>query len=256
LSYLTEVLADSPTHFWRLADPGGEWGADVGSAAPEMLTFKPQASGSALGTHYSGPNTDGGSWFINPPSYGQSAPIQAAFPFSVEACIFTQYVSVVLQAIVAWDYDTQTVGLAVGGALPGVYVAYSSGGNVAGGVPSKYVWDHLVAVYTAAATTLYVNGANVGVGAATALGAKKNLYIGRTSLNGAPLLTGSVSEIAIYPTALAAGRVAAHFAAVNQRHQTPVYGASGDFSGASTNAAYTDLLLKILQSVRKPFVDL
>jgi len=251
MSYLSEVLADNPSHFWRLADPGGEWAADIGSAAPQMMIVKPQTNGSIAIMGYSGPASDGGSALLLTPSYLQTVPIQATFPFSVECCVFLDYVTAALQAFVAWNYDTQTVGLAVGGALPGVYVAYSSAGNVAGGVPSKYVWDHVVGVYTAAATTLYVNGVNVGAGGATALAGVTNIYLGRTSVNGQPIQGDSIAEVAIYPTALSAARVLAHFNALDQRHSTPVYGAASGLSGAPTNAAYTDLLQQILQSVRR-----
>jgi len=256
LSYLTEVLADNPTHYWRLADRSGEWAADIGSARPEMMIYKPQASGSVLGLSYSGPNSDGGSALVLSPSYVQCAAIQATFPFTIEICSFFNYVTAALTALMAWNYDNQTVGLAIGGALPGVYVAYSSTGNAAGHVPSKYVWDHVAGVYTAAATSLYVNGALQQTVGATALTGPQSVFLGRTQANGQPLPGGSLSEVAIYPTALSAARLLAHFNALNQRTQTPVFGGAGDFSGAPTNAAYTDLLLKILQSVRKPFVDL
>jgi hypothetical protein len=245
MTYLSAVIADAPTHFWRLADPGGEWLADIGSARPEMMLFKPQANGSQLGVGYSGPNSDSGSMLILSPSYAQSQPLVAAFPFTIECCVFQQGGWGAFAIFMAWD-QTGWAGLGINGATPAKYVALSNAGDVNAGAPSKFVWDHLAAVYTAAATTLYVNGVNVGASGASQLPNNKNLYLGRTVSNTLPMPGGNLSEVAIYPTALSAARIAAHFNALTQRHQTPVFNTAGGTGDGTLDTSYTDIQQAIL----------
>jgi phosphatidylinositol-3-phosphatase len=81
------------------------------------------------------------------------------------------------------------------------------------GVVNLGVWSHLVATYDGSTMTVYVNGT---ARAAKALigpidTSANGLYLG-SSLNSYDYFPGSLDEVAVYPTALAAARVQAHYA--------------------------------------------
>jgi Concanavalin A-like lectin/glucanases superfamily len=230
-----------------MADPGGHWCHDIGST-PRPLLFKPQANGAVFGVGYSGPNVDGGSCHTFPPSYYQGEQLASALPLTVECLVWHHYVTAAQAALVAWDYDNQLIGISVGGALPGVYVAYSSGGNVSGAAPRVYQWDHVVAVYTSSGTTIYVNGVSAA-GAASAVSGTRGVFIGRTQANGQPW-QGNIAEVALYNIALSSARVAAHLAQVSSSTILPVY--SGQASQQPyTNAGYTGGQQVILQGLTR-----
>ena len=74
----------------------------------------------------------------------------------------------------------------------------------------------LVIVIASAVATSFVATAALTIGATTASAASTNtgvLAIGRTGASGTGCFNDAIDEVALYPTALSAGRVAAHFAA-------------------------------------------
>jgi Concanavalin A-like lectin/glucanases superfamily len=156
------------------------------------------------------------------------------------------------QIMVAWDYDNMSVGLSVGGALPGVYIGIRAAGNITGGVPSTFTWDQVACVYTNAATTLFVNGAQVATAGATGALSSRNLYLGRSNANGLPF-TGQLSEVSVFPTALSAARILAHFNAITHRTALPVYRGMGGYTVLPPNGDTSGLEAEILRSVRKTY---
>jgi len=89
--------------------------------------------------------------------------------------------------------------------------------------PSTYLdgnYHHVVATMSSAGMVLYVDGASVGTDPNTKGKNPTGWWrVGYDTLNGWPyqptrsFFTGSLDEVAVYPTALTAGRVAAHYSA-------------------------------------------
>jgi hypothetical protein len=75
-------------------------------------------------------------------------------------------------------------------------------------------WHHVVGVKNGTATTLYVDGTQVGTGTggtvAQATGAQP-IYLGESTSAASEMMKGTLDEVAIYPTALSSTRVTAHY---------------------------------------------
>ena len=80
-------------------------------------------------------------------------------------------------------------------------------------VPSVTRWDHLLLVRSGTSLTFYVNGAAVGTVAAggTLNTGTGMLALGRTGSSSQFYFNGAIDEVAVYNTALAPARVAAHY---------------------------------------------
>jgi len=254
MTYVSEVLSDAPLHYWRLADPGGLWAHDIGSV-PRPMVIKPDATTQLCGVGYSGPNDDGGSGSFEAPMYMQCEAQLPAFPFTMEVCVWQHYLIAAQAALFTWDASTTLAGISVGGALPGVYTAYRTGGNISGGVPSVWTWDHVAAVYTAAATTLYVNGVQVATAAQTGALSSVGIFLGRLGTAGSQFNVGALSEAAIYGTALSAARIAAHFAAITSRTKRPVSQQIGWDPATGGGTPIPTDLSAVLAAVRKTYTS-
>lgn len=95
---------------------------------------------------------------------------------------------------------------------PGRIRIYSNVGSVngVGGVVDG-AWHHIVIVFTASDTTIYVDGAVDTVGGVAHVAISELIDIGWHSPVGKSF-TGSLDDVAIYPTALTAPQIAAHYA--------------------------------------------
>jgi len=92
----------------------------------------------------------------------------------------------------------------------------TAGWDLTGGTATLNAWSHVVAVWNGSNAQLYVNGvntnaANIGAGGFVA-NTTENLYVG-SLIGGSSPSTGSVDEVAFYPTALTATQIANHYAA-------------------------------------------
>ena len=90
------------------------------------------------------------------------------------------------------------------------------GWSLTGGTSTLNAWSHVVAVWNGSSAQLYVNGVNTNASNGGAGGYNVNVtesfYLGALIGGGSPS-TGSVDEIAFYPTALTATQIANHYAA-------------------------------------------
>jgi hypothetical protein len=251
VTYLSEVIADSPTHYWRMADPGGSLCHDIGSSPVHMHTVGSPTLG------YSGPVSGGGSLDLS---------LDNTYANTGEPIAYAGG-SVTLECFVwSWQDKANPVQWVMWPLAAGQICIYNDGAKWRGiytatfipaaGVdaPVNQSWTHLAFCYGAGAGQLYVNGTPSGAAVAVAAQAAQSAIF-NCLFNALAANRGFISEVAIYATKLSGARVAAHYGAADQRTQAPVYQQAGKFdgtSGGSTPVAdNTDL---ILQSVRKTYV--
>lgn len=227
-AYTAAVLADAPVHYWRLADPGGSLCHDIGSAPRALNTV-----GQGLFLPYLGPVSDGGAAYVgqNQAINYQDGDLVIGDPVTLECWFWLQSIRSVAQGFLA--LTNGAINLEIG--LDATYhpQARTSGGTRTSlAAVSTQHWHHLVLTDTLVLCSLYLDAFLVasgagGVFAASGLG----FIVGAGASPSAParFATAALAECAIYPTALAAGRVTAHFVAADNILTRPVFKANGTF---------------------------
>lgn len=221
-TYLDSVLANDPLLYWRLADPKGK------SAAEE--TLHGDTGTYSAGTTLAAPGALAGNAAVTLDGVG--AAVTSAHLFWAPQTFSTEM----------WFKTTTTSGgklIGFGSSRTATsshydrHVYMTGGGQLVFGVyPSRVVtvassrayndgqWHHVAATLGSAGMALYVDGQLVGTNPNTGA---ENFYgwwkVGGDNLNGWPSapssshFAGSVDEVAVYPTALTAAQVSAHYAA-------------------------------------------
>lgn len=242
-SYLAEVLADAPIHFWRCADPGGGFLHDIGAGSRRALTLV--SSNSPLA--YSGPNSDGGSlWADASTGAWHFSGDTAKSPSSIECWVWRHTTRSTAETICSFYQNLQF--------KTDNKVLFASGGpNVTSvATPTEQSWHHLVGTYgPTGGAKLYIDGA---LDASGAYGASYGPFaqkpaVGMSDAGGA-FATCNISEVAVYDFELSATRVAAHYAAANSPAIRPTYKGIGTFSESSGGQA---LQLSPIPAARDPY---
>jgi Concanavalin A-like lectin/glucanases superfamily len=249
VSYLSEVLADAPLHYWRLLDPDGSLVKDVGSTPQDLLpTHSLVNSGNAL-EHYSGPVSDGAAaLFLAVPYMCNNQPILAP-PFTFEWWVYsinhvdTQGSQIVISSnangagTVLFQATDQAGGTFLQAQVGSDSVSYAAA--------SAHHWHHAVLVYTGAAITLYVDAVQQAtlavVTAHSILGS--SIAVGGLAPNGSEGAFRFLSEVAVYGIALSPARITAHFLAADNTASSPVR--------AQTAVSDSTLISQILNAVRR-----
>lgn len=252
-AYLTAILADSPTHYWRCADPGGALLHDIGSA-PRALS---EGVVGFQATPYVGPVSDGGSAYFNLNtncSY-QDSDLNVTTPLSLECWFWLTTSAAAAQDFVGISNGATALAIGIDATLHAH--AFSSGGGIASAATvTRDAWHHLVLTQTAALGTLYLDGANVGTLAGAAVNINPNFLVGSGGSAGAPtrFAHAAVSEAAVYASALSAAQVTTHFTAADQTTARPVFTGNGTFSTSSGVVTLNSAqLAAILAAVRKTY---
>lgn len=222
--YAGMVGSDAPAGYWRLGEGSGTTAAD------------------------SSPNANHGTYSGNP-TLGSAGAIMEDTDDAVTLGA-TQYVSVAdansldlgnTFTLEAWVYADLTAPatayiLSKGTNAPELYLHYPAGvsgarlvlavrgvGVVAASgytIPLK-TWTHVVATKSGATSKVYIDGTDQSaiVTDRTAASTATALTIGNSSARvSADQFVGRLDEVAVYPTALSATRVAAHYAAGSQTY--------------------------------------
>jgi PKD repeat protein len=218
--YAKTVLADGATEYWRLGEASG---SGLSSASPDDLTLGAVTRGTAGAI---AGDADTASTFAGTGTVPGTTKIAQAGPQ-----LFTEE---------AWFKTTTKTGgkiLGFGSSATGDSGSYdrhiylTNAGNLVFGIydgtvqtvtsPKTYndgAWHHVAATLSQAGIQLYVDGALVGSKASALAAQLYNGYwrVGGDNLSGwtsAPSTSkfaGAVDEVAIYPTALSADRIAQH----------------------------------------------
>ncbi len=255
-AYLSAVLADSPIHYWRMADPGGSLTHDIGSSPRAMAT-----NNFATVVPYTGPISDGGSaWFDALTTVNFFDSDSRTTPCSSELWVWQHYTRNAFQGLFSMDVPGVTalcdIGINATG-HPQANVAVTS--ITSASVMSIQNWHHLVVTRTASLSTLYVDAISVGtVATGTQAAANFNMcigaYLANTFGNTTVPASANIAEVAFYGTALSASAVTTHFVAADNVSSKPVSQISGVGSpnngNANTSAA---ALQQILNAVMKTY---
>jgi hypothetical protein len=222
LVYPDFVMEDQPAGYWRLGETTGTMVADtsghnlVGSYSGGVSLG---ATGAVSGDSNSAATFDGTSGSA---ALGDSALLQTA-NVSVEAWVKTTASGAGTQQVVRKRLYGYSLQVDTGTGLPGFWV-YSGSLNTAQktlvtgtGRVTDGTWHHLVGTYDGSNVELYVDGGVAGTVAAVVSGGLTyqpgGVAIGRDGDYAGAYFQGSLDEVAIYPTALSATRIATHFTA-------------------------------------------
>lgn len=257
MSYLTEVLADSPVHFWRLADPGGAVANDIGSARPSMLINQYGGGGldpSGFSQGYSGPVLGGGSAVFNTLS------LRGPLGTFTTPCTFEAWVWLVTSGTRCFVFGcgdgANEHGISIETNGNAEIYGLTPGGNPHGGNVTENQWHHLVATTNETTGIIYLDGVNVASSAADhrAHGSNRFTISGDPNSTNNGSMLGAIAECAFYSTALSSARVSAHYAAADNLGQPPVWSAAGLGGGSvAINAAYLGGLQTVIGGTTRNF---
>jgi Concanavalin A-like lectin/glucanases superfamily len=227
---------------------------DFGSAARALAQGIP---GQSI-LPYLGPVTDGGSAFFDlngNANYGD-ADLPVTLPLTMECWFWLQKSSNAQQAFFEMSNGTIDIGIGLSAALQPH--CFGPGGQITGATAiTRQNWHHIVMTATLATVTLYSDGVSVGTAAGAAIPFSPTLVVGSGGTASSPtrFAHAAISEVAFYSTALSAGRVAAHFAAVDNIASRPVWHANGTFDITGGGGASSDstTLTQIATGVDRTF---
>jgi len=223
-AYANAVTLDNPSLWYRLGEPSGTTAVDAGSARrngsyvgspvlgrPGALNCSPDTA-----VMFNGSTTE--------VTTSTAAAVPAPSTFSVEAWFATTVGGGKLigfgnsRSGTSSQYDRHVYLTNSGQVVFGLYV---SGYRIAAS-PGTYLdgkYHHVVATLSGAGMILYVDGVKVAANATTTTAESNTGWwrVGYDNLSGWPgaptrsHFTGLLDEVAVYPTALSATRVAAHY---------------------------------------------
>jgi Concanavalin A-like lectin/glucanases superfamily/Bacterial Ig-like domain len=218
-SYRDEVLADAPRAYWRLGEATGTTAADQTGANPG--TYGGGVTLWQPGVLTADPNTavslNGTTGYVTAPD---STSLDLTSGATVEAWV-KRSASAQYQVIVGKPGDGQSrnenYALWLIDNLP---VAYFGNGSSYAAVyatnPLDTNWHHLVATYNNATARMYVDGVQVATSTSNVHLTANALPLNLGRMNGGTyFFGGQLDEVAVYPTALSAARVQAHFSKAN-----------------------------------------
>ena len=217
--YSATVLSDSPLSYWRLGETSGTVLAD--SAGTNPGTAKGGVTLNQPSALASDPNPAIGVVTNGYVEVKNAASLNFAGDFSIEAWAKPTVVNGVGGAIVhkggptgnsVWQYR---LSLTSSNQWRGTVYVGATAFTVTSPAVATTAWTYLVLTKSGSTLTIYVNGS--AVASATATGTINTnagvLAIGRTGASATDYFNGSIDEVAVYPAALTAARVTAHYAA-------------------------------------------
>ncbi|MCC6223272.1 MAG: hypothetical protein IT201_07230, partial [Thermoleophilia bacterium] len=219
--YSDVVLADAPAGFWRLGDPAGQTLAQDASGGGHHGTFVNGAeagvNGALAGEADTGARLDGVNDYAD---LGAVASVAGTAPFTLEAWVRPSSVSSSYRRLLSGEWTqggqrqgillqlNETYGFTLQRWVNGAGRGASSKTTIGPGT-----WYHVIGTYDGTTLRIYVNGSLKGSRADSRnlASSPQSVQLGRATTGG-NLLQGDVDEVAVYPFALAAARVAEHFA--------------------------------------------
>lgn len=247
-AYLDAVLVDSPVHYWRCADPGGRLLHDIGSSPVQLVVV----GGGVVG--YSAAVSDGGGVdLILDGNYANTG-----LPITIQTNPSTLECLVWLDNLAAGNHYLLVPNSATLWAIAHTgtqWTTFFNGSQQTAAIGlTGQTWHHVALTYGAGVQSLYVDGAFIRNQAIAAPAPAASILEVCTFAGASNWGNAIVTEVAVYDVALTAARISAHFAAVDQLANVPVFGASGLGGAPGTgNPAFNGILAEILASVRHTY---
>lgn len=239
--YAEEVSADDPYRWWRLDEAGGATvvrdavagyvaapTGDVTLGAETLVTRDPGAAATVNAEGAGLHATEAGVLLRGAPS----GTLEAIVRTSLVGTSADEQVVAIQEQSYSGGYES--IQLTIGGGTGRVSAGPTGGIVVSPGAVNDGNPHHLAVTWTATTVTLYIDGVSVATGARSGAAPFTDGVAGSFSIGdrggyfvaaGNQSLIGTVDEVAVYDTALPAGRVAAHA----QARATPW---AGDTPGA------------------------
>jgi hypothetical protein len=225
--YRTAILADHPGGFWPLNEPAGVDAHDQSGNANNGSFSSAGVSFGVAGPLKSGDRAvtlDGATGNVTMPDAPSLDPTGS---LTLEAWVkptsVTGQVPLIVKNTPAWSEPYYQYGLFLydGGSSREAILQLSTGGarRELDALNSGWVygaWNHIVGTYDGQYMRIYVNGVQRAV--QSQMGALDTSTMplelgGYTTGSGEPALSAAIGQVAIYPTALSAARVSAHYTA-------------------------------------------
>lgn len=249
MSYKSVVLADTPIHWWRCNDPGGQILNDFNALTPRAIMI----TGFAQQVGYSGPTVDGGSIWIdsNTGAWLLDSNTVTPSPFSLEIWVWRHRLSGNVEIL--FSHGGQLVITAAGNIQ---WQGPANIWNITGATTlNEQNWYHVVGTYGPTnGAKIYIDGvqdATAAFGAALTGGAPYTIGVSSASANAATI---NVAEAAEYAYELSAAKCLAHFNAAEQVGNIPTFQLAGKSNlGGGTSDLNTAQLAAILAAVQKTF---
>lgn len=249
MTYLSTVLADNPTHYWRLADPGGPRTVDLGSAA-----FDVALSSFFSLFSYSGISTTGRSrWFQSNNGILSFDTVALNSPVSFEAWIWPQSHATGAY-IIAHDGVSSTQNLDVVLRSDG-FLQFDVGATALVGTHPVTMqhWHHIVATWDGTTAKIYKDAVlDNSVAVAGTFTTAHQFAIGVNSGSSSGF-AGAITECAVYGAALTPTQINNHFLA-QEVTTSPIFQILGAVSGVGGGIQDVDAVLAaIYNAVIKTF---
>jgi hypothetical protein len=229
--YRAEVLADNPVAYWRLSETSGTTAVDEGGAFPGTYIGTPTLSAAGPMPAVSSVQFSGSGQYVSRADNASLRPQSNSF--TVEAWFYLDEIGAARGIVSKGNEASADDGFGLYVNATGLLTTRCNGG---GGTTNRAAqtiqisaggWNHAVLVINRSTNTIkgYLNGSDSGWNNGGG-GTSSNSISGFPSINntldlniGRLLPTndwkGRISSVAIYPTALSAERIAAHYAAAN-----------------------------------------
>lgn len=224
-AYRAAVLADSPVAYWRLGEASGTVAADETGTYPGTYVGSPTLGASGVFAGDSAVTFNGSSQRA---TVADAVGLRITGAFTIE--VWVKFSSAQVNKGICGKYDTATANRAWvlytandGSGQKIQFTAQTSGGSFNTNAVATTAnnlddgaWHHVVGVFNPSTILrIYVDGvagANASIIPASIFASTATLEI--AAYNQAKnYFNGSIDEVAIYPTALSATRIAAHYAA-------------------------------------------
>jgi PKD repeat protein len=247
--YVRSVLTDGAGQFWRLGEAGGTTAFDSAGFSDAAIASVTRGATGAIST-----DTDAATTFAGTQASQMrtSIPVQGPNTFTVEAWFKTnttlggKIVGFGNQPLIdSTSYDRQIYMNNAGR----IYFGVNNGSARTVNSTSSFndnQWHHVVGTLGSTGMRLYIDGVQVGANAAVTSAQNYQGYwrVGgdqTRNWSNAPssnYFAGSIDEVAIYPVALSAGQVTAHYQA-----------ASGTATNQAPTASFTSTVANLGVSV-------
>lgn len=254
MSYLSTVLADSPVHYWRLAENLPSIAHDIGSSQYALAISNAATCG------FSGIAADGAAVVLQPTTgiVSSNDTISQTFPLSIECWWWPHRAAAASSGshvLFGWPAAGATSMALSMNTSRQIVFATTGGLTLTSPAVSLQHWHHVVVTCGITNAILYVDAINRGGPTAHGMASPINqrVGIGIDGVNFAGSTSGAICEVAVYGAALSATQVSNHFLAQEVTgapvNLAPVFQGSG---GGGSTSIFADLS-DILSSVRKTF---